>query len=323
MGESGAPQGGLGKAEREVMARLIGLGAPSVGVGHVMAVRGMSRPAANLLLSRLARKGWLHRLRRGAYAVVPFAPGAPPPPPEDPLAVASHLFEPCYVSGWSAAHHWGLTAQAPDAIYVFSAKPQRRGERLVAGTTYRVRRAPKDHVFGTVSVKTGAATVEIADLHRTLIDVLDAPEMAGGGGRMLDIAAAYWQRPDADPQLLLKYALKIGRGVVFKRLGYTAQCYADPDEGWLLVCRDLLSKGVSLLDPAGPNEGPIVTRWRIRDNVPEPDEPREEMEEEGPPPGEPARTPAGSAGEPGAEGTAPDAAHAVRGVGMPKLESES
>lgn len=293
MSESGSPPGGLGKAEREVMARLIGLGAPSVGVGHVMAVREMSRPAANLLLSRLARKGWLRRLRRGAYAVVPFAPGAPAPPPEDPLAVASYLFEPCYVSGWSAAHHWGLAAEAPDAVYLFSAKPQRRGERLVAGTAYRVRRAPKDHLFGTESVKAGAATVEIADPHRTLIDVLDAPEMAGGGERMLDIAAAYWQRPDADPQLLLKYALKIGRGTVFKRLGYTAECYGDPNEDWLLVCRDLLSKGVSLLDPAGPDDGPIVTRWRIRDNLPEPEEPEEA---EGP------------AGEAPVEGPAPEPA---------------
>jgi predicted transcriptional regulator of viral defense system len=261
-------RGGLGKSEREVLAVLASLERPSVGAADVLAARPMGRTAANLLLSRLARKGWLRRLRRGAYTVVPLSSGSATPPVESPLAVAMQLFAPCYISGWSAAQHWALTDQIFNAVAVFSAKPQRRGTQLIAGITYRVRRVRTEKIFGTTRVWAGSVTIEMADLHRTLIDVLDAPEMGGGGPHTLDIVRAYWARSDADPQRLLEYAARLGRGTVFKRLGFFAERFGRVDPAWLTTCRDNLSAGVSLLDPAGPARGPVVSRWRLRVNLP-------------------------------------------------------
>jgi len=54
---------------------------------------------------------------------------------------------------------------------------------------------------------------------------------------------AYWRRKDVDPNLLLSQA-------------------------WLEACRSKLTAGVSLLDPTGPRRGSIVSRWRLRINVP-------------------------------------------------------
>ncbi len=228
----------------------------------------MGRAAANLLLSRLARKGWLRRFRRGVYAVVPLSSSSAAPPVESPLAVAMQLFTPCYISGWSAAQHWSLTDQIFNAVAVFSAKPQRRGTQLIAGVTYRVRRVRGENIFGTTRVWAGSVAIEIADIHRTVIDVLDAPEMGGGGPHTLDIVRAYWARSDADQQRLLEYGLRLGRGTVFKRLGFFAERFGRADPAWLTTCRDHLSAGVSLLDPAGPARGPIVSRWRLRVNIP-------------------------------------------------------
>ena len=268
MADQDAPRGGLGKTEREVLGLLTALGRPTIGVAHVIAAHPMRRSAANLLLSRLARKGWLRRVRLGAYGVVPLGSDSPEPPPEDPFEVAMQLFAPCYVSGWSAAEHWGLTEHHCPAVTVFSAKPQRRGMLEIAGVKYRVRRVHPDTIFGTTRVRAAPVGIEMADIHRTVIDCLDAPEMGGGGPHVIDIVEAYLERGEADPQVLLQYASRLGRGTVFKRLGIAAEMAGREEEGWLLLCRDLLSAGVSLFDPAGEVSGPIVSRWRIRLNIP-------------------------------------------------------
>lgn len=264
---SQADVGGLGKTERAVLTALAALERPAVTAADVVR-RGLSRQAANLALSRLAQKGWLRRLRRGSYAVVPLSSASGQPVVEDPLAVAMHLYAPCFISGWTAAQHWELTEQIYNAIAVYSARPQRRSSHQVGGVTYRVRRVPKESIFGTTKVWSGTVAVLMATVHRTVIDVLDAPEMGGGGRQTLDIVRAYWRRKDAAPDVLFDLAAKLGRGTIFKRLGFTAERFGRPSAAWLEACRARLSEGVSLLDPAGPRRGTIVSRWRLRINLP-------------------------------------------------------
>lgn len=229
---------------------------------------GLNRQRANLTLSRLARKGWLRRLRRGTYAIVPLSSVSGTPITEEPLAVAMELYPPCYISGWTAAQHWELTEQIFNSIVVFSAKPQRRSIQQIGGVTYRIRRIPEKAIYGTTKVWSGTVAVQMATVHRTVIDVLDAPEMGGGGRQTLDLARTYWRRADADPEALLELATRLGRGSVFKRLGFAAERFGLPSEAWLDRCRERLSKGIALLDPAGPKRGPIISRWRLRINVP-------------------------------------------------------
>lgn len=265
---NGTEPGGLGEREREVLSVLAGLERPAVSADDVLSHFDISRKSANLTLSRLARKRWLRRLRRGAYSVVPLSSRSTHPVIDDPLATAMALFSPCYISGWTAAEHWDLTEQISNTIVVYSAKPQRRSSQKLGGVRYRVRRVPDKAMFGTTRIWSGTTAVEMATVHRTVIDVLDAPEMGGGGRQTLDIVRAYWQRPDADAESLLDLATKLGRGSVFKRLGFTAEQFADPGEEWLARCRDGLSAGIALLDPSGPRRGRIVSSWRIRVNIP-------------------------------------------------------
>lgn len=259
---------GLGAIERSALRALAALEQPVISSADVMRATAYDRVSSNLLLSRLARKGWLHRLRRGVYALVPLSSASNTPVLQDPLAAAMELFAPCYVSGWTAAHHWGLTEQLFNSIVVYSARPQRRSEHLIGGITYRVRHVPERAIFGTTRIWSGPTPVEMASVHRTMIDALDVPHMAGGGRQVLDIAAAYWERRDARPDDLLTLAERLGRRTVFKRLGFTAENFAVPSSAWVARCQEQMSTGVSLFDPEGPRRGPIVSRWRIRINVP-------------------------------------------------------
>lgn len=268
MHENNQELGGLGERERVVLAGLAALERPVVTADDVVRRFDITRKHANLTLSRLSRKGWLRRLRRGAYTVVPLSSQTARPVVEDPRAAAMALFPPCYISGWTAAEHWGFTEQISNAIVVYSARPQRRSELEIGGVNYRVRRVPEDMIFGTTRVWSGTTPVDMATVHRVIVDVLDAPEMGGGGRQTLDIVREYWTTSVAEPDSLLAMARRIGRGSIFKRLGFTAERYGNPNRTWLEQCRRHLSAGIALLDPAGPRQGPIVSEWRLRINVP-------------------------------------------------------
>ncbi len=259
---------GLGEVERRVLTVLAAIERPTVTAQDLFDRLGLSRQAANLALSRLAQKGWLRRLRRGVYAVVPLSSSSAQPVVGDPLAVAMELFKPCYISGWTAAQHWDLTEQIFNVVSVYSSKPERRSLINVGGVRYRIRRVPQDAIFGTTKVWSGRVTIQMATVHRTVIDVLDAPEMGGGGRQTVDIVRAYWERPDASPGTLYDLAARLGRGSVFKRMGFLAETFGSVTGEWMERFLGKLTAGVTLLDPASPDRGPIVSRWKLRVNVP-------------------------------------------------------
>jgi len=229
---------------------------------------GISKSAANAVLSRLARKGWLQRLRRGAYVVVPLGAGTDTPAVAAAWPIAAELFGPCFISGWSAAEHWGLTDQIFNVVALVTTRPQRARDQHHGGIRFRVRTLPPEKLFGTTAVWFGSARVQVADPHRTLIDILDAPDFGGGGRHVLDIAKSYWSGSLCEPKTVLEYARKFGRGTVFKRLGLTAEQYGNPSRDWVEQCVEGCSKGISLFDPSSPDAGPIRSRWGIRVNVP-------------------------------------------------------
>ncbi|RPH74615.1 MAG: hypothetical protein EHM80_17670, partial [Nitrospiraceae bacterium] len=163
--------GGLGDEERKVLSALAALERPTVSADDAIEQLGLGRQAANLVLSRLARKGWLRRLRRGVYAVVPLGSSSARPVVDSPLAVAAELFRPCYISGWTAAEYWGLTEQIHNVVAVYSSKPQRQSHLKIGGVNYLVRRVPQDAIFGTTKVWFGRVAVPMATVHRTVIDM--------------------------------------------------------------------------------------------------------------------------------------------------------
>lgn len=259
---------GLSTDERTVMDDLVARETLVITASDVCAIRNVSRSTANQILRRLHDKGWLQRVKRGRYLVVPLGAGTSEPTVEDSWSLAMALFSPCYISGWSAAEHWDFTEQIFNSVMVVTAHPQRAGVQEIAGITFRTRTIDAKHIFGTRSIWVGSRRVEIADPHRLVIDVLDAPELGGGARHVLDVVRAYWKSEHANRDQVLSYALRLGKGVVFKRLGFTAELVGSAPNDWLEECRSQMSAGVSKFDPEGPDRGRIVTKWNLRINVP-------------------------------------------------------
>ena len=260
-------QAGLGQAERHILNTLSQLGKPVIHADDLESALGFTRAIANLMLSRLCKKGWLQRLAPGCYRILPLGLESTNPVPEDAWAIAADLFAPCYISGWTAAEHWDLTEQIFNSTVIFTAKKQRQKEVMIAGLKYRTKTIAPESIFGIKKIWTNNIQIQIADIHRTIIDALDDPEIGGGGRHTLDIVKEYFQHKEASLVILCDYAEKLGHGAVLKRLGFIAE-KLRLSEPILERLRANIKTGIINFDPHGPDSGPIVTKWGIRINIP-------------------------------------------------------
>ncbi len=137
-----------------------------ITVDDVVAALTVTRPVAAKALARWGQQHWLRRLRRGLYAPVPLALSPDEQVLEDPWILVPELFDPAYVGGASAAHHWDLTEQLFRTIFVYTVQPVRRADQVIQETVFHLRHIQPDHIFGTKTIWRGRAKIQVSDLHR-------------------------------------------------------------------------------------------------------------------------------------------------------------
>src|SRR5262245_3371746 len=141
---------GLSKGSREKLGKLFRCTTGTISVEQAAEGLDVSRAEAAMSLARWASQGWLSRVRRGLYVPVPL---------EDPWIVAERLFDPCYIGGWSAAEHWGLTEQIFRSIQVMTTQRPRNRKPTIKGTEFVVRTIKPNALFGTKPVWRGQVKV--------------------------------------------------------------------------------------------------------------------------------------------------------------------
>jgi len=246
---------------RSRLAQVLRAAGQLITVADATAALGLDRVTAAKLLARWQMQGWLKRVRRGLYAPVPLTAMPSDQVIEDPWIFAPGLFDPGYVGGASAAHHWGLTEQLFRTVFVYTARPVRRSQQVIQGIPFAVRHVAEEKIFGTRAVWRGRIKVQVSDMHRTLIDILDAPAMGGGIRHAADCLRVYLGRPEASADTLIAYTDRLGNGAVFKRLGFLAERSGAPKE-LVAACAKRLTKGNAKLDPALPSPR-LLRRWRL------------------------------------------------------------
>ncbi len=232
-----------------------------VTMDDVMKTLSVDRQAAAKVLSRWREQGWLKRVRRGIYAAIPLDVSATEQVLKDPWVLVPALFAPGYIGGWTAAEYWDLTEQLFRSIFVFTARPFRTKESTSQGVTFTLKRIPEDALFGLKTVWRGQARVSISDKHRTIVDLLADPATGGGIRHVVRCLQNYLRGADADADMLIRYANKLGNGAVFKRLGFLA-AHTPGHEALVEACRQHLTEGNAKLDPSIPSRR-LVKAWRL------------------------------------------------------------
>jgi len=238
------------------------------------AARVLALPArrAAMRLNELDRAGWLARVRRGFYFVLPIeARSARETTPEDPWVLASQLYAPCYIGGWTAAEHWGLTEQLFGSTFVATAASIRSRSETHLGASFKLVRVKPERLAHLSQVWRGRSRVVVSSAERTIVDAAIDPRWVGGPRHLADIIATYRATSNADEASLGLELARSGTGAAAKRLGFLVERLwpaADRLSDAALARR---STGVIKLDPTVKRRGEFSTRWRMWINVTVPD----------------------------------------------------
>lgn len=246
---------------RSRLAAVLRIAGDVVRIEDAEASLGISRTQAAKLLSRWAGQGWLRWVGSGVYLPVPIQSLGGGPVLEDPWILVPVLFDPAYVGGRTAAEHWDLTEQIFRDIIVFTAGPVRN--RLVKreNCAFTLKKVDTVSIFGTKSVWRSRTKVQVSDVHRTIVDMLNDPSVGGGIQHVSECLAEYVRRRDRDFDTLVEYADRLGNGALFKRLGFLAEKLKQ-GRPLAIAAKERLTKGNAKLDPAF-NCRKLVTRWRL------------------------------------------------------------
>lgn len=255
--------GGLRRASRQRLSKVLRHAKGSISPADASRALDMAQPEAARLLSKWSSRGWLTRVRRGLYVPVPLESSTADLPLDDAWIVAERLFAPCYIGGWSAAAHWGLTEQLFRSLLVVTARRPRARRVEARGAVFILRTVEQDAMFGLQPVWRGKIKMNVSDPTRTVLDLLDTPALGGGIRSVLDILRSYLGSAHRNPQLLIRYADRLGNKAVFKRLGFLAASFAPKETELVAECRKRLSAGNAKLDPNLPGDR-IVTAWRLQ-----------------------------------------------------------
>lgn len=260
----------LSDTEASLLTTLAAAGKDIFRVKDAYQVLGKGRPTRDTL-ERLVDKGWLERVEKGKYLIVPLEAGPDRTWTEDAFVIAQHLVRPSMVAYWSALHYWNLTEQVPRVTYVQTTARKKNRSPNVLGMQFQIVRVKRQRFFGTHRFHVGESVVETTDREKTIIDCLDRPDLSGG---VPEVAKALQEGDgEFDWKRTTGYLRRFGSGAVAKRLGFLAETLKPqhpPGPELLEEWQGLLTSGISKLDPSSPREPHrIATRWRLALNLPE------------------------------------------------------
>lgn len=211
-------------------------------------------------LSHLASEGYLDRIRRGLYAIVPLdARGSPPSP--NPYLVASKLAEPYLLSYHTALELHGVAHSSFNTLYV--ATPNRFKAFEHRGATYKaVRASPEEIDHAATEMSIGDQPVQVASREWTAAHCLARLDLAGGLEEVLESLAGFaYLRPER----LLEACRVIGQKNLHNRAGFVLELYQDDwhlDEDEFTSFEENLSKHTDYFGTQ-PGQARYVKRWNL------------------------------------------------------------
>ncbi len=254
--------GGIEKKTRELLAKIVRQSKSTVTVAEAVEILKLPRLQVAKLMARWAKQGWLFRIRRGLYAPVPLQAKTSEAVVEDPWIIANRIFQPCYIGGWSAVEHWGLTEQIFKTIVVVTTRAINQRKLKLQANEFWVKKVSPSSFFGTKIIWRERVQIQVSDPTKTMIDLLDDPSIGGGARMVGEIFNNYLASSNKNLEQLLDYASRMKNGAIYKRLGYFLERAAGTESSLLTKIRARLTTGNAKLDPS-MRCNRLITNWRL------------------------------------------------------------
>lgn len=210
-------------------------------------------------LSRLEKRGFIERIEKGKYMIIPLGAEKGKYTLNE-FVIGSLLVNPYCIAYWSALHHYGLTEQIPNTVFIQTTARKKKQQIEVFGVRYRVVRVKDTKFFGIRKEWIEETQVNISDREKTIIDCLDKPQYCGG---VVEVVKAL-KNKNLNKEKLLEYAQQIANSGVVRRLGYLYNLLGTDIDAPPIKVRNYL-----LLDPTMPHKGTKDARWRLIINLDE------------------------------------------------------
>jgi predicted transcriptional regulator of viral defense system len=215
---------------------------------------------ARQILARLRKKGWIERVQRGRFAVIPLSSGTVRTPQIHEFLIAMELVRPAAIAYLSAMNHHGMTEQLPRTVLIATNHRVRRPIKESLGYSFRIISLRPARFFGLQKAWINEQPFLVTNREKTVIDGLDQPKNVGGIELVAAALTDSWEQ--LDEARLREYARRIGNTAVAKRLGFLMEALGlgKPE---VLRSSITFGKGFSRLDPTLPTKGRFNRRWGL------------------------------------------------------------
>lgn len=230
-------------------------------------VRGGGGPRAReALLAYYKKTGRIVRVRRGLYAVVPTG-ATPDSYPVDPFLVASKLTEDAVLAYHTALEFHGRAYSVQEDFTYLASRPLRpfrfrfnlfRGVRFPKALS----RVGKEN-FGVSTAEQVSMKVRVTSLERTLVDLLDRPDLSGGWE---EIWRSLGSIEFFDLDKVVEYALLLRNATTAAKVGFFLDQHREPlmvEDRHLTPLYSLRPRQPHYLDRTRRESGRLVSKWNL------------------------------------------------------------
>ncbi len=205
------------------------------------------------------------RIRRGLYVVVP--PGIDPKAcPVDPYLLAAKMTDDSVLAYHTALEFYGKAHSVHESfLYLTSTSP-----RLVTFHSYRFQsvRFPKKlqdekKLFGVKTEERAGLSVRVTSLERTMVDVLDRPDLGGGWEEI-------WRSLESveffNLDQVVEYTLLLKNGTTTAKVGFFLEQHRETmmvDDSHLKVLREHRPRKPHYMTRTPRKSGRLITKWNL------------------------------------------------------------
>ena len=218
---------------------------PFFTINHLIRLAGKKPEYLKVLLYRLQQRKRIVKIERSKYTIH-----------DDPMAFATQLLWPSYLSGWQALRYYNLTEQLPTIFEIFTPKKKKKKEIIFQNYKIRFRTVKPKFFFGFTKKKYKSFDFFVAYPEKAILDSafhksLSFSELSG-------IVKNHFA--EFDRKKFLSYLIKFGNKAMIKRFGFLLEVLGHD---YFPKCKKYIDKNYVKLDYLLPSQGKKNKKWRV------------------------------------------------------------